>query len=126
MLSSSGIAGVVCESRLWWIIMTLIFTAFVFFTSHWAGMDQLDLSRAASARLPVIPLLIMQSFILFFLGTGAVASGMTAEEDEGVMDYQRLVPMSPISKVMGYLLGLPVREWILFLVTLPCWCLCFW
>ena len=49
---------------------------------------------------------------------------MTAEEDEGVMDYQRLVPMSPISKVIGYLLGLPVREWILFLVTLPFsfWC----
>ncbi|MFT6180763.1 MAG: hypothetical protein ACI8UZ_003051 [Akkermansiaceae bacterium] len=121
-----------CRSRLrkqalvGWIIMTLIFTAFVFFTSHWAGMDQLDLSRAASARLPVIPLLIMQSFILFFLGTGAVASGMTAEEDEGVMDYQRLVPMSPISKVMGYLLGLPVREWILFLVTLPFSFWCFW
>ena len=121
-----------CRSRLrkqalvGWMIMTLILTAFVFFTAHWAGTDQLNLSEASSARLPVLPLLIMQSFILFFLGTGAVASGMTAEEDEGVMDYQRLVPMSPISKVVGYLVGLPVREWVLFLITLPFSFWCFW
>jgi hypothetical protein len=121
-----------CRSRLrrkslaGWIVMTLIMTAFVFFISHWAGADQLEMTVASAARLPVIPLLMMQGFILFFLGTGAVASGMTAEEDEGVIDYQRLTPMSPISKVIGYLLGLPVREWILFLVTLPFSFWCFW
>jgi len=121
-----------CRSRLRrqalfsWIVLTLIVTAFVFFTSHWAGTDQLAMTEAAAARLPVIPLLIMQAFILFFLGTGAVASGMTAEEDEGVIDYQRLAPMSPISKVAGYLLGLPVREWLLFLMTLPFSFWCFW
>ena len=121
-----------CRSRLrrkslaGWIVMTLIMTAFVFFISHWAGTDQLEMTVASAARLPVIPLLMMQGFILFFLGTGAVASGMTAEEDEGVIDYQRLTPMSPISKVIGYLLGLPVREWILFLVTLPFSFWCFW
>lgn len=34
--------------------------------------------------------------------------------------------MSPISKVVGYLLGLPVREWVLFLLTLPFSFWCFW
>lgn len=109
-----------------WTTMTLIITLFVFFTSHWAGTDQLDMDPKAAARLPIIPLLMMQGVILFFLGTGAVASGMTAEEDEGVIDYQRLVPMKPISKVVGYLLGLPVREWVLFLITLPFSFWCFW
>ena len=108
------------------IVMTLIVTAFIFFTSDWSGTERFEMSDAAAARLPVLPLLIMQGFILFFMGTGAVASGMTAEEDEGVIDYQRLAPMSPLSKVIGYLLGLPVREWILFLVTLPFSFWCFW
>lgn len=108
------------------VIMILVVTVFIFFTSHWAGTDQLDMTVASAARLPIIPLLMMQGIILFFLGTGSVASGMTAEEDEGVIDYQRLVPMSPISKIVGYLLGLPVREWVLFAVTLPFSLWCFW
>jgi hypothetical protein len=78
-----------------------------------------------AARLAFIPLLVLQDFILFVLGTAQVAGGMTAERDEGVIDYQRLIPMSPLAKVMGYLFGLPVREYVMFLVTLPFvgWCL---
>ena len=70
-------------------------------------------------RAPLIPLLVLQSLILFFLGTGQVAGGITAEADEGVLDYQRLAPLTPLAKVMGYLFGLPVREYILFLATMP-------
>ena len=67
----------------------------------------------------IIPLLVFQALILFVLGTAQVAGGMTAERDEGVIDYQRLIPMSPLSKVLGYLFGLPVREYVMFLATLP-------
>ncbi len=108
------------------IVATLIITAFIFFTSHWSGTNQLELTESSAARLPILPLLMMQGFILFFIGTGSVASGMTAEEDEGVIDYQRLTPMTPISKVIGYLLGLPIREWLLFFLTLPFSAWCFW
>jgi hypothetical protein len=106
--------------------MTIVVTLFVFYSSQWAGTEQLRMPEGMAARLPIVPLLTLQGIILFFMGTGAVASGMTAEEDEGVMDYQRLVPMSPISKLIGYLLGLPVREWLLFLLTLPFSMWCFW
>jgi len=44
---------------------------------------------------------------------------MTAERDEGVIDYQRLIPMTPLAKVVGYLFGLPIREYVAFAVTLP-------
>ena len=49
---------------------------------------------------------------------------MTSEADEGVLDYQRLAPMSPMAKVLGYLFGLPVREYVMSLATLPLtlWC----
>ena len=74
---------------------------------------------ADAARAAVIPLLVIQGVILFILGTAQVAGGMTAERDEGVIDYQRLIPMSPLSKVLGYLFGLPIREYVMFLATVP-------
>ena len=72
-----------------------------------------------AARNAILPLLILQGTILFVLGTAQVAGGMTAERDEDVIDYQRLIPMSPLSKVLGYLFGLPVREYVMYLATLP-------
>ncbi len=81
---------------------------------RWEGMDLVD-----AERTPLIALLIFQGVILFLLGTGQVAGGMTAEADEGVLDYQRLAPMSPLAKVLGYLFGLPIREYVLVLVTMP-------
>ena len=72
-----------------------------------------------SARSAVIPLLIFQGLILFAFGTAQVSGGMITERDEGVIDYQRLAPMSPMAKVFGYLFGLPVREYVMFIGTLP-------
>ena len=78
-----------------------------------------------AARGALIPLLVVQGIILFVLGTAQVAGGMTAERDEGVIDYQRLIPMTPLAKVVGYVFGLPVREYAMFFASLPFtgWCL---
>ena len=70
-------------------------------------------------RMAVIPLLAIQAIILFVLGTGQAAGGMTTERDEGMVDYLRLTPITPMTKVLGYLFGLPLREWVMFLATLP-------
>lgn len=77
-------------------------------------------------RMALLPLLGIQAFILFLLGTGQVSGGMTAERDDGMVDYQRLTPMKPMAKLCGYLMGLPVREWVLFFSTLPFTCLALW
>jgi hypothetical protein len=79
-----------------------------------------------AARSALMPMLILQGVILFVFGTAQVAGGMTAERDEGVIDYQRLIPMSPLSKVIGYVFGLPVREYVIFLTTLPFAAWLFW
>lgn len=106
------------------LLITVLLSGFVVAMVNSIGVHN-DANPVDAARPGIIVLLIFQGFILFVLGTAQVAGGMTAERDEGVIDYQRLIPMSPLSKVMGYLFGLPVREYVMFLTTLPftAWCL---
>ena len=108
-----------------WLLIVLLLAGFIFFmvietTTHRANFRPVD-----AHRMPLFFLLAIQGIILFALGTAQAAGGMVAERDEGVIDYQRLVPMSPLAKVLGYWLGLPVREYVLCLATLPftAWCL---
>ena len=106
------------------LLLTLLIAGFIVAMASSIGARS-HLNPADSARNGIIPLLVIQGLILFVLGTAQVAGGMTAERDEGVIDYQRLIPMSPLAKVMGYLFGLPVREYVMVGVTLPftTWCL---
>ena len=100
------------------LLIVVLFAGFIVALSHSIGVRK-SVSPADAARYGIIPLLVLQGIILFIFGTAQAAGGMTAERDEGVIDYQRLIPMSPLSKVLGYLFGLPVREYVMFLATLP-------
>ena len=71
------------------------------------------------AREAFTVLLILQGFYLMFLGTGRVASVTAEEKETGLLDYQRMTPMSPPAKILGYLFGLPAREYFMFFLTLP-------
>ena len=100
------------------LLITVLVTGFIVAMANSLGIHN-HMAAADAARTPIIPLLVVQGLILFILGTAQAAGGMTAERDEGVIDYQRLIPMSPLAKVMGYLIGLPVREYVMFLATVP-------
>ena len=102
-----------------WLLVTVLLAGFLYFGFRTGTRFQGQMSIMDAERATVIPLLVLQALILFFLGTGQVAAGITAEADEGTLDYQRLSPLTPLGKVLGYLLGLPVREWCLFAATLP-------
>ncbi|MEN8694099.1 MAG: hypothetical protein ACN4GG_04785 [Akkermansiaceae bacterium] len=109
-----------------WALIYLMLAGFFFFLVRESiigrgGQDAVDASRVA-----VIPLLVLQGIVLFMFGTGQAAGGMTAEADEGVIEYQRLAPMTPLAKVMGFLFGLTIREWVLFLILLPLSIFAFW
>jgi len=119
-----------CQSRLRarGMGVSLLFTVLVagFFVAISTAIGARgDLSAVDAARGPIIPLYVVQCLILFVLGTAQVAGGMTAERDEGVIDCQRLVPMAPLARGGGDLFGLPVREYVMFLATVPFmgWCL---
>ncbi len=100
------------------LMLTILIAGFFFFVTR-EGSARTMSQAVDIARMPLIPLLILQGLILFGLGTGQAAAGITTEADEGVIDYQRLAPMTPLAKVVGYLFALPIREWLLFLATMP-------
>lgn len=101
------------------LLITLLISGFIYFLSRTIGIHKMFLSVQDAERVAILPLFVFQSLVLFIMGTALVSGGITAEKDEGVIDYQRLIPMSPLSKVLGYLFGLPIREWIMVLATLP-------
>ena len=113
-----------CQSRLRLrglgiaLLITVLIAGFIVALVTSIGV-RTRMDPADAARTGLIPLLVLQGIILFIFGTAQVAGGMVAERDEGVIDYQRLIPMKPLSKVLGYLFGLPVREYVMCATTLP-------
>jgi len=111
------------RSRLRWnglaaaLILTLVITVFAFVISYNSAI-RFSLDGSVNAyRTAFLPMFLIQVVLMMFIGTGAVASGITQEYEDGMVEYHRLTPMSPMAKIVGYLFGLPIREWFLFLVT---------
>jgi hypothetical protein len=113
-----------CQSRLRLhglgitVLCAVLLAGFIVGMSNSISMRE-ELGIVDAARTGIIPLLVLQGIILFILGTAQVSGGMVAERDEGVIDYQRLIPLTPLTKVVGYIFGLPIREYVAFLITVP-------
>ncbi len=99
-------------------LATVVGTSFFFLLAYILAR-RVGWSVADAARLTLIPVFLIQGVLLMLGGAAGVAVGITREADEGIMDYQRLTPMPAGSKILGYLLGLPVRAWVLFGLTAP-------
>ncbi|MEM7013109.1 MAG: hypothetical protein AAF585_16680 [Verrucomicrobiota bacterium] len=98
----------------------LVLAAFAFvlpFTVVYYHISPDDIETAA--RVAIIPIFVLQAVLLMLKGTFSVAAGVTQEATEGVWDYQRLSPMTPLAKIVGYVLGLPIREYILVALLFP-------
>ncbi len=106
-------------------LLTVMVTGFLFQMIRVVSGQKANFSAIDIERTALLPLLFVQGLILFILGTAQASGGMTAERDEGVIDYQRLLPMTPAAKVLGYLFGLPIREYLMFFCSMPftLWCL---
>jgi len=102
-----------------WGIVVVTVTAFVFLMVYLTSTHRGIWNPVNSAKATFIPVIIIQAIIMMLLGTGAVASGLSREREERLLDYHRMTPMSATSKIVGFLFGLPVREYFLFLLTMP-------
>lgn len=101
------------------VLVSVLLAGFLFALVRALALHQMEQGPVDALRATLFPLLFLQGVILFGVGTAQVAGGMTAERDEGVIDYQRLIPMTPLAKITGYLFGLPIREYVMFFSTLP-------
>lgn len=94
-------------------------SAFSYILALGITFHQTELKFSETAIGPFGFIVFLQIFILNFVGTGEVAAGMARESIDDTLTYQRLTPLSPATKIAGYLLGLPIRQFYHFLVTLP-------
>lgn len=102
-----------------WGLVTIVASMFLYVGVSGNAIRHGNVTPSEAAREAILPLLIMQGLILMVLGTGAVAGGMARERTYRLLDYQRLTPLSPGTKIVGLLLGLPIREYYMFAVSLP-------
>ncbi len=100
------------------LLLVFIVATFMTFTIY-GGVDRFQEDSVAAARSAILPLGILQWLILMLSATGRISSGIIHERVTGTIEYTRLTPMSPMAKVVGYLFGLPVREYIAFAMTMP-------
>lgn len=107
------------KHMLTWGVIWLTLATFVFLMIYITMVEQQVSTRADAAKAALPGILVIQAVILMLFGTGAVASGVSQERDEDLLDYVRMTPMSPTAKVLGYLFGLPAREYLLVAATMP-------
>ena len=100
------------------LLLIFIISAFMTMTIY-TGVDRIEGNSVQAARAAIIPLGIMQWLILMLSATKQITSGIIHERVTGTLDYTRLTPMTPMEKVIGYLFGLPIREYIGFFITMP-------
>lgn len=107
------------KRTLFWVLLVGILTTFCSLITYLPATQRAMIEPTMAARWIFGPILVIQGIVLLLMGTGSVASGMVDERLSGALDYQRMAPLSPAHKIVGYLFGLPIREYLLFAITLP-------
>ncbi|MGD0113183.1 MAG: hypothetical protein ABSD48_15095 [Armatimonadota bacterium] len=79
----------------------------------WAGIV------SGRDRSAVTSITVLQALILFLVGAAAVATAVSNARESGMLDFHRISPQQPAAITLGFLLGAPIREYVLFACTLP-------
>ena len=86
----------------------------------WAGYQLGSFESVGSFRL----LFMLQIIILVVLGGAQAGSAVSGARASGILDFHRVSPLSPAELVLGFVIGAPIREYVLFATTLPYAALC--
>jgi len=79
----------------------------------WAGI-------ASGGQGPALMgILVLQGLLLFLVGAATVATAVSHARDNGMLDFHRISPQQPTAVTVGFLLGAPIREYVLLACTLP-------
>ncbi len=61
----------------------------------------------------------LQGLILFLIGSSQIVGSLSYAKEQGLLDFHRITPQKPLKLAVGFLLGAPIRELILFACTIP-------
>lgn len=81
----------------------------------WAGQAFNGLDNGAALAF----LLGLQTILLVFIGATQIGGAVGGARESGIIDFHRVAPVPPGKMALGYLLGAPIREYLLFAATLP-------
>ncbi|MCW1886598.1 hypothetical protein OKA04_17805 [Luteolibacter flavescens] len=131
----------VARLRLWrvvaWVVVSQVIAAFAwsvavlgYLHTRSRGMIEVDFASPEFQRLLEkhgsnafmcgwLAILVIQGILVVLKGTFSVATGVAREANEGMIESQRLSPVSTGHKVIGQLLGLPLFENVLVILLLP-------
>ncbi len=81
----------------------------------WAGyeLDSFQNGRAFEW------LVMLQAVILVAIGGSQVGVAVAGAGKSGILDFHRVSPLTPAQLTLGFFFGAPIREYLLFAVTLP-------
>jgi hypothetical protein len=66
----------------------------------------------------------IQVVILTVMGAGQVNASVNGARASGILDFHRVSPLTPTELTLGFFLGAPIREYVLFAATIPFTVLC--
>jgi hypothetical protein len=81
----------------------------------WGGYEGQGLKNGVTFGI----LFVMMAIVMQLGGTSQVASSMGQTNDSGVLDFHRISPLPASVATVGFILGAPIREWLVVAVATP-------
>ncbi len=94
-----------------WLVVITVLCLFIV----WSG-QALNWFRNGFALSMMLGL---EAILLGIVGTQQIAGAVGSARESGVIDFHRVSPQPPSWLTLGFWLGAPIREYALFLVTVP-------
>ncbi len=67
----------------------------------------------------VAGVMVVQIIALVFVGANQVGAAVGGARASGILEYHRISPMAPTAIALGFLIGAPIREYLIYLATIP-------
>ena len=93
------------------LLVVLVVCGFVM----WAGFAGMGFELG----VPFVLFFLVQGCALHLVGTSQVASSIGQVNDSGILDFHRISPLPPTTTALGFVLGAPIREYLVAFVALP-------
>lgn len=81
----------------------------------WAGYEGKGLENGVVFCI----VFVLMAIVTQFGGTSQVASSMGQTNDSGILDFHRISPLPASVATVGFILGAPIREWLVVVVLVP-------